>query len=230
MKRLLLDQFKGWRAEEISWLVFSVSAITALSVYWGDGALGIAAAVTGMLYTVLAGKGKVSCFLFGMVNTPIYAYLAFKSGYYGDFTLNVYYFAMMFPGLAAWFKNRSSDAEEGIKRTRLTTKGRVLLAVLLVGAVIPLWAILNAIGGSRPFCDSVTNVLSVAAMILTIRRAMEEWILWIAVNAVEVFMWYKAWTAGEGPVSLLLMWALFLVNGVYLLSLWIRIERKTADS
>lgn len=230
MKRVFIEQFRGWRTQEVVWFAFSISAITGLSIYWNDSVLGIIAATTGMAYTVLAGKGKISCFIFGLINTPIYAYIAFNSGYYGDFSLNVYYFAMMFPGLIAWHKNRSSDHEEGIKRTRLTTKGRVILVILVIAAIIPLSLTLHSLGGSRPLCDSLTNILSIAAMILTVRRAIEEWILWIAVNAIEVFMWYKAWMAGDGPISLLLMWLLFLANGIYLLSLWIRQERRTSQS
>lgn len=229
MKRLFIDQFRGWHAAEVAWLVFCVSAIGALSVYWNDDAAGITAATTGMAYTVLAGKGKVSCFLFGLVNTPVYAYLAFKAGYYGDGALNVYYFAMMLPGIRAWLKNASDDSSKGITRTRLSSRGRILLAALCTAAVIPLWAVLDALGGSSPLCDSATNVLSVAAMILTVRRAIEQWILWIAVNAIEIFMWYKAWTAGEGHVSILLMWLLFLANGVCILAAWLKVSRNPAS-
>ena len=67
MTNLLIRQFKGWRLPEVAWLIFSIASITALSIYWGDTTIGIIAAVTGMAYTVLAGKGKVSCFLFGIV-------------------------------------------------------------------------------------------------------------------------------------------------------------------
>jgi nicotinamide mononucleotide transporter len=63
-------------------------------------------------------------------------------------------------------------------------------------------------------------------MILTVRRAIEEWVLWIIVDAVEVFMWWRAWNAGEGSVSVLLMWLLFLANGIYLLSLWMRVASR----
>ena len=224
--KILLDQFRGWRKSEIVWLCFSISSIVSLSILWGDGALGITAAATGMAYTVLAGKGKVSCFLFGLINTPIYAYLAFSCGYYGDFSLNVYYFAMMFPGIISWLKNSSADNEEGIKRTSLPQKSRLLLLAACIAAILPLWAILHALDGSRPLCDAMTNVLSIAAMILTVKRAIEEWVLWIAVNAIEVFMWYRAWCSGSGNISILLMWMLFLVNGIYLLTLWLRIERR----
>ena len=179
-----------------------------------------------MMYTILAGKGKPSCFLFGMVNTPLYAWIAFNAGYYGDLTLNIYYFIMMFPGLAAWLRHRSCVSEAGIVRTRLSNKGRLLLFAMCIIGILALWGILHLINGNRPFCDAVTNILSIAAMLLTVRRAIEEWVLWIVVNAMEVFMWWNAWRAGEGSISVLLMWLLFLANGIYLLSLWMRMEHK----
>jgi nicotinamide mononucleotide transporter PnuC len=104
--------------------------------------------------------------------------------------------------------------------------GRVRLAAACLAAIPALWAALHFLGGSRPLCDAITNVLSVAAMLLTVRRAIEEWVLWIIVDAVEVFMWWRAWCEGEGSVSVLLMWLLFLANGVYLLSLWIGVESR----
>ena len=228
--RFLIEQFRGWRTTEVLWLAFSISSIIALSVHWGDTAIGMTAAVTGMMYTVLAGKGKPSCFLFGLVNTPLYAWIAFNAGYYGDLSLNIYYFIMMVPGLAAWLRHRSSVAETGIVRTRLSNKGRLQLFAMCIIGILVLWGILYLINGNRPFCDAVTNILSIAAMLLTVRRAIEEWILWIVVNAVEVFMWWKAWCAGEGSISVLLMWLLFLANGIYLLSLWMRMEKRTASA
>ena len=225
-RRFLIEQLRGWRTTEVLWLAFSLSSIISLSIYWGDTTMGITAAATGMMYTILAGKGKPSCFLFGLINTPLYAWIAFNAGYYGDLSLNIYYFIMMFPGLAAWLHHRSSIPESGIVRTRLSNKGRLRLFAACAVGILALWGILHLINGNRPFCDAVTNILSIAAMLLTVRRAIEEWVLWIIVNSVEVFMWWKAGCAGEGSISVLLMWLLFLANGIYLLSLWMRMECK----
>lgn len=228
-RQLAAEQFQGWRPSEVIWLAASVSAILALSLYWGESVWGLTAAITGMMYTVLAGKGKVACFLFGLINTPIYAGLAFRAGYYGDFTLNVYYFLMMIPGARAWLRHQATQPELGIVRTRLTGRERLKLALGCLGGILATWLILRFAGGSRPFCDAITNILSIAAMILTVRRALEEWILWILVNAVETVMWFAAWRAGAGDISILLMWLLFLVNGVYLLTLWLRAEKQASS-
>lgn len=216
------DEISGWRPGELLWLLFCVSSITALSLYWRDSALGVVAAVSGMMYTVLAGKGKVSCYVFGLVNTPLYAWLSWSRGYYGDMALNVYYFAMMIPGFLSWSRNSSSMPGEGVIKTCLDLRGRVVWGAGVLAGALALWGVLHLLGGTRPFCDALTNALSIAAMALTVRRCIEQWVLWIAVDAIEVFMWWKVWAAGGGGISVLLMWLLFLVNGVYLLRLWMR--------
>ena len=81
---------------------------------------------------------------------------------------------------------------------------------------------IDALGGERALCDSLTNVLSVAAMALTVKRCIEQWVLWIAVDAIEVFMWWSVHSADGTGISILLMWLLFLANGIYLLRLWMK--------
>ena len=64
------------------WAAFSVLAIAAVSFSWWDASdilhssLALVAATTGMMYTMLAGRGRISCYVFGLVNSPLYAYLS----------------------------------------------------------------------------------------------------------------------------------------------------------
>jgi nicotinamide mononucleotide transporter len=226
--RFLANEFKGWSPGEYAWLLFCEIAIISLSLFWGETAVGIVAATTGIAYTVFAGKGKILCYVFGIVNTPLYAYIAFENKYYGDMALNIYYFAMMAAGIAAWSKNREEDETKGIVKTRLPDKERAVWAGAIVLFTLALWAILAAAGGNRPLCDAMTNTLSIAAMILTVKRCMEQWAMWIAVNVIEVFMWWRTWTTDGNSISVLLMWLLFLVNGIFFLVKWRGNGRKKA--
>ncbi len=218
MKRMKLSLFPIWATA-------SVLAITIISLSWWDSAdilhssLALIAAITGMMYTMLAGRGRIVCYGFGLVNAPLYAYLSYRWGYYGDMALNLYYFVMMFPGIFAWRRNLSSDSEVvGIIRTKLSVRGRIAWTMAIGVATVLIWLVLHTIGGNRPFCDALTNVLSIAAMILTVRRCIEQWVMWIAVDAIEIFMWSHT---GEVSMALLAMWILFLVDGIYLFILWV---------
>jgi hypothetical protein len=46
--RFLKAEASGWRFGEAVWFLFCIAAVVSLSVWWGDGACGIAAAVTGV--------------------------------------------------------------------------------------------------------------------------------------------------------------------------------------
>lgn len=218
----LKDECKGWRGAEIAWLVFCVASVLALSWWWDEPLLSIIAAATGVAYTIFAGKGKISCFLFGLANAPIYAFISWKSGYYGDMALNLYYTAMMVSGIVSWRRHRTGDGEKTLVSTSLAPRELALWIAAMALSSLFLWLVLDALGGKRPVCDSLTNVLSVAAMLLTVRRAVEQWALWIAVDAIEIFMWFKVWEQSGSSVSILLMWVLFLLNGIYLWRVWLR--------
>ena len=205
------------------WAGFSVLAIAAVSLAWWDpsdifhSSLALLAAVTGMMYTMLAGRGWIACYCFGLVNAPLYAYLSWRWGYYGDMVLNLYYFVMMVPGIACWRRNRDAAEAGSIVRTRLSGRERAVWSVAILAGVAALWAILLAFGGNRPLCDAFTNVLSIAAMVLTVKRCIEQWVMWLAVDAIEMFMW---WHTGADSMAILAMWTLFFVDGCYCFGLW----------
>ena len=69
IEKFLKQELTGWHAWEVIYLLSVVTSIGVIAGYLGDTALGIASAVTGTLYTMLAGKGKVSCYIFGIFNT-----------------------------------------------------------------------------------------------------------------------------------------------------------------
>ena len=209
------------------WMAFSLLAITGISLTWWDAgdvlhsSLALVAATTGMAYTMLAGRGKIACYAFGLVNAPIYAYLSWRWGYYGDMALNLYYFVMMVPGLVCWRRNLLAEGSGEIVRTRLSGRERWVWSAAMAVAAAGLYVLLRTVGGSRPLCDSFTNVLSVAAMVLTVKRCIEQWVMWIAVDAIEIVMW---WHTGDASMAILAMWTLFLVDGCYLFWLWLNGE------
>ena len=97
VKKFIRNELAGWKAWEAGWLITACVIITILSIYWGDTLMGIISATTGVACVVCTGKGKLSAYIFGMVNTLLYAIIAFKAKFYGEVMLNaLYYFPMQF--------------------------------------------------------------------------------------------------------------------------------------
>jgi nicotinamide mononucleotide transporter len=213
-------KYDAWTLFLVVWLIVVNAAILAISVVQGDSLVGIGAALTGVTFVVLCGMGKTSSYFFGLVNIILYAIVAWKAKYYGDFMLNVLYYLPT--NIAGWFMWRKSmDAETGtVCKRRLTLKNNLFLAALCVVCVCVYGLFLKRVGGNLPFVDSVTTVLSVFGQFLLIKRYIEHWIIWIVVDVVSVVMWVYALNTEGESVATLLMWIVFTMNGFIMFFKW----------
>ena len=212
------QEFTGWKVWEWAWMIFSCAVIAGVSLYLKDNWLGILSAVTGTLYALFAGKGKISCYFFGIINSALYGWISYTQTLYGEVMLNWgYYFPMMFVGLFFWRKHLDENKE--IYKEKLGLWGRILLVVLSLLAVIIYEWVLYHMGDKQSLLDSTTTVLSVSAMVMTVKRCIEQWILWIIVNFISIYMWYQVYLAG-GPGASLLMWIVALCNSFIFLYQW----------
>ena len=222
IEKFLKQELTGWHAWEVIYLLSVVTSIGVIAGYLGDTALGIASAVTGTLYTMLAGKGKVSCYIFGIFNTIAYGYIARSQKIYGDMMLNWgIYLPMMFAGFAMWFFRR--DRDYCIIKERLSFRALVVFILSALAAIAVYAFLLRRMGGSQPYLDAFTTVVSVMAMVLTLKRCIEQWICWTLVNLASVIMWIKVCisTGGES-VATLLWWLIMLASGVIFFVQWLK--------
>lgn len=144
--------------------------------------------ITGVVYVFLAAKNRPSCWLFGIASTAVLAYLTVtKYSLYADGLLNVFYAVMGFIGLYKW-RTGNTGAEPQIT----TLDRRELFAYLLSGLCV---AILSSelldkyTSALSTTLDSFTTVFSIIATIWLIRRKIENWILWIVVDSVYVYLY-----------------------------------------
>ncbi|NTV90272.1 MAG: nicotinamide mononucleotide transporter [Clostridiales bacterium] len=226
LKRFIREELYGWSKKEIIWAGTAMTVILVLSLYWKDSVIGIFAALTGVACVILTGKGKISSYAFGTVNTIFYAYVAFGAKYYGEVMLNLlYYLPMNFVGWYMWKRHMNHETQEVIK-DRLTVKWQLLVGAACAVCVVGYGLILGRMGGSLPFVDSLSVVVAVIAQILCVKRYMEQWVLWIIVDAVSVFMWIAAFFNGGESVASLLMWSVYLLNAIFMFVKWYRESGK----
>lgn len=226
IKELLKLEFKGWKKIELFWLVIATLIITSLSFYWGESTIGIISAVTGVVCVILTGKGKLGCFVFGLVNCITYAYMAYQAKFYGDVIENMfYYIPMQFVGFALWKKNINTETAEVIAR-RLNLKQVFIYIIGIIVGTCLYAEILKLLGGNLPYLDSVTNIMSIAAMFLSVKRYAEQWILWIIIDVITVVMWAIAFIQHQESLATLLMWIVYLVNAIIMFIHWYKSSEK----
>jgi len=225
-----MNVLKNWSMFEKVWLCVSVVLLTVASYIWQSPWYGYVAAISGMICVVLAAKGSISNYWFGIVNCVFYAYTASTWQLYGEVMLNALYFLpMQFVGLYYWSRKENVETGGNIRVQFMKWTDRMILAFVCV-ASIGLYALfLKYLKGNIPWIDSTSTVLSVIAMILMAKIYMEQWILWIIVDVVSVIMWFiVVFKQGSNDIGMLIMWSAFLINALYGFYNWVKMYKNRA--
>ena len=220
-----------WSIFEKIWLALFTIINTILVFTMGDNLLGFIASTSGMLCVVLVAKGKISNYLFGLIQVGIYGYVALKYQLYGEVMLNwMFYVPVQFIGFYLWNKNEVKKEQEhqgeDIAVKTLGVKNTIIFLTTTVILIILLTYFLMYIGGYSIGLDSATTILSIGAQILMLLRYKEQWLVWIIVNVLSITMWiYTLIQQGGNDWNMVVMWTAFLCNSIYGYINWTKMNK-----
>lgn len=218
----LKDEFLGgWKPFELAWLFLFLAAQIFAYIQAPDSLLAMISGIAGILCVVFVGKGKISNYLFGLIFAYTYFYVALDNKFYGEMTTTLYvYIPAQFIGYFLWKQNmQSQDKVEVVTAKFLNTKGWLTLISAVVIGSLAFISILKTTDGQSISLDGVTTVLVVAAQLLMILRYSEQWILWIVINILSIWLW------AETP-AMYLMYGAYLLNSVYGYYNWTKLAKK----
>ncbi|MBQ4114721.1 nicotinamide mononucleotide transporter [bacterium] len=177
-------------------------------------------ALCGITYTFIAGKGNPICYLFGVIGSCFYCFLALKNALWGNLLLySSYYIPMQIIGYFKWNKNLK-DNKKDIVKIELPLKENLIILLIVSILVLIVMQLLILLKGSNPVLDSVTMVMSIAGMYLTVKRAAEQWIYWAVVNFLSLIMWINVLLSGAKVYSTVIMWGVYLILSFYFYINW----------
>lgn len=169
--------------------------------------LEIIGTLVGLIYLWLEYKASIWLWVANVIMPAIYVIIYYQAGLYADFGINIYYLIISFYGIFWWWKGRKASsgnhqqekAEElPITHTPTQMWGRlsiVSIALILLIAFI----LIQYTDSTVPWLDSLTTALSIVAMWMLARKYVEQWLVWIVVDAVSAGLYiYKElyFTAG----------------------------------
>lgn len=220
IKNFLLREIKGFNIFEKIFFPLEIILIIIISFILNDNKVALISAICGISYTILAGKGKISCYFIGILGTFCYCYIAYNNGFWGNLALyGLYFFPMQLIGIFKWSKKLKKKTGEIIK-TQLTKKERITYFSLVSILSLFFGYFLSLKGGNNPYIDSITTTFSIFAQILTVKRCMEQWYLWFFVNFLSLVMWIIAYLNGSNCLATIIMWGTYLFLSIYFLQQW----------
>lgn len=178
------------------------------------------AAVLGLANVVLLVRRSVWNYPFGMAMVALYVTVFWEARLYGEAALQVFFFAAQGWGWWLWTRAQGQDASVPVRW--LDPHSR---AVWLIGiAALSLnagWLMHRFTNAAAPYVDGPITVASIAAQILLGFRRIENWVLWIVIDAVSIglYLWRGLYpTAG--------LYVAFLALSVLGLREWVRSARS----
>lgn len=229
IKDFLIAETKGFNKFEKIFFPLILLLTIAISILINDNKIALYSAIAGISYTILAGKGKISCYFIGITGTFCYCYIAFNNGFYGNFLLySLYFFPMQIIGIFKWAKHLKKDTKEIIK-TRLSNKQRIIYFLILCTITIALGFILSLLGGKSPYIDSTATIFSIFGQYLTVKRCIEQWYMWFIVNILTLTIWIIAYLNGSNCFATIIMWATYTFLAIYFLQKWKKEIQATSN-
>lgn len=217
----------NWKRTEKWSLLLVILVIIINAIVQHDSVPALISAVCGITYTFLAGKGLPVCYLYGVTGSSFYAFLSYQNALWGNLLLYLgYYLPMQILGYFRWNKNLKSGRSDIIKITLPKKELSLLLSLLAILSVF-VYFILLRFNDAHPLLDSITTVFSIGGMYLTVRRAIEQWIFWMGVNALSLAMWIDVALDGAKVYSTIIMWAVYLILAFYFYFIWYKEIKKT---
>ncbi|HET9473991.1 MAG TPA: nicotinamide riboside transporter PnuC [Steroidobacteraceae bacterium] len=167
------------------------------------GALNVLTLATGVAYAVLAARRNRLCWIAGAVSS-ICAAILFATGKLPMLAaLQVFYVGMSVYGWLSW-RRTSADGELSVGVWPVAWHLGAALVLVAASFASAHWLRPGSVA-DWPLLDSLTTWFSLFATWLAARARLENWLYWIVINAVTVFLSYSQKVWGMAVLSVLLM-------------------------
>tara|TARA_B100000678_G_scaffold287030_1_gene292903 strand:- start:2591 stop:3136 length:546 start_codon:yes stop_codon:yes gene_type:complete len=148
--------------------------------------LEILGVVTGLLYTWFLIEGQEICWLFALASSGIYLYLCFQKRIYAESLLQAFY---IFTAVYGWIHWNETD---GVVGKPLPWQWHSMIILSGTGMLFITGYLLSRLtDAAQPYTDSFTTVFSVFATLLMINLIPENWLYWIVIDAVSIYLYVK---------------------------------------
>ena len=141
-------------------------------------------------YVIFAAFEKKVCWWFGLAGSLIYIFIFYDVNLYMESLLSVYYAFMAVCGLFVWGKGESNNHKRPIIKLDMSTHFLILLLIITLTAISG-YILTETSDAYMPYLDSFTTWSSVIATILVVRKVLENWIYWISIDTISIYIYLE---------------------------------------
>lgn len=148
--------------------------------------LELLAAALGIVYVVLIVRRQRLGWVAGGISSAMYVWLAAGAHLPMQSGLQVFYVFMSLYGWWSWTRNQQQEHGR-IASWRWPRHALAVLAIVLLSLASARW-LASQFDAAWPLLDSLTTIGSLYATWLVARSVLQNWLYWIALDAITVFL------------------------------------------
>ncbi len=184
--------------------------------------LNFVSSVCGVICTFMTAKASVSNFVFGLINTLMYAVYLMYWRIYGTLALELFIYLPI--GLMSWHlwsKHRDAVENDRTKSKKMDRKyWPVVIGGLIAVYAIWYWGLKN-IGGTAAYMDAFIVSSGIVAVVMEMLRYREQYVLWIGNDLVSMIMYIVL-----GDPVYIVKRGIYLMVGVIGIRTWYDLHKR----
>ena len=146
--------------------------------------------ITGVIYVLLATYEKPSCWIFGIISSAAIAWKSFNEyKLIADGFLQVFYIVIGLIGLWHWLRGRTENKQKPIITSPIWHHAIAIGMCLIVSDPLAYFMV-EYLGAKYGYLDMVITLGSVWATILLVRKDLHNWIYWIVLDFMLIFLYF----------------------------------------
>ena len=166
----------------------------------------LCAAISGILYIILAAKENVWCWLAASISVCLYMYINYDLGYYSQAVLQIFYLFMAIYGYVMWNKLDPERIKEWSVKKHIFIIFLGAIITFIIGFILTEYVE----DSEQPLLDSLTTVFSVFATYMVAKKVLGNWLYWIVIDSLIIYLYYI-----QGEFILALQFLVYIIIAVY---------------
>jgi nicotinamide mononucleotide transporter len=194
-----------------------------VAVFLEMGWLEATGLISGLACVWLVIRQNIWTFPVGLVYAFVSVAVFFDQRLYADVLLSGYYVLMNAYGWYYWSYGGSRSASDELAPSFTPARTLAWLGVVVAAGIALMGSFFDTqTEADLPYWDSATTVMSFAAMWMTARKYIENWVLWLVVDVIATVMY-----AVKGIELYALLYAIYLGMAVMGWRAWRRTMQST---
>lgn len=228
MLKKILNYFTKF---EIALWLSSVAAITAsFLIFDRTGWLKLAASLIGITALIFNAKGNPVGQILIIIFSVMYGIISYSFAYYGEM---ITYMGMSAPmallAFISWIRNPYNGNRSEVKVNRIKRGEVVFMLVLTAAVTVLFYFILKRFGTANIVPSTISVTTSFIAVYLTFRRSEFYALAYSANDLILIVLWVMAAMSDISYLSVIICFAMFLINDLYGFISWRKMRKRQAD-